>query len=70
MSKRRWPQITTTRREVIEARTLEGAVCTVVAWRNAEDGLVVSLDSTFRCSLALSPDTYAALLDALRRLGE
>lgn len=55
---------------VIEARTWGGADCTVIAWRNAEDGLVVSLDGTYRCALLLSPDTHDALLDALRRLGE
>ena len=68
MSTRRWPQIATERREVIEARTRAGGVCTMILWRNAEDGLVISLDATNRCSVALSPDTHDALLDALRRL--
>ncbi len=68
MSTRRWPQIATERREVIEARTRAGGACTMICWRNAEDGLVISLDSTNQCAVALSPDELDRLLGALHRL--
>ena len=42
---------------MIEARTRDGGVCAMICWRNAEAGLVLSLDSTNRCAVALSPDT-------------
>lgn len=64
-----WPSIADARRVVVVGRDhLHGGACTIVMWRNSRDGVVISLDSTWKAAVALDPRTLDDIVRGLQEL--
>ncbi len=68
MTHRRWPEILTARREVIETHTAEGEACTLLAVRDPDGRLGLYYHGGIRASAMLPPPVYEQLVAALSRL--
>ncbi|MGH3938937.1 MAG: hypothetical protein ACRDTG_09940 [Pseudonocardiaceae bacterium] len=64
-----WPSIADARRVAVVGRDhLQGGACTIVMWRNSQDGVVISLDSTWKTVVALDPQTLDEIVRGLLEL--
>lgn len=68
MTRHRWPEIVTDRREVIKTRTADGELCTLIALRESNGQLGLYYHGGFKSSAMLPPPVYEQLITALTRL--
>lgn len=68
MTRRRWPETVTARREVIETRTAEGEACTLIVLRDPDGQLGLYYHGGLRSSAMLPPPIYEQLVAALARM--
>lgn len=60
-------------RFAVTGRDIDGAACTLIGWRvrdRAQRAVVLTLDSTWRCVVVLTPAQAREVIDGLRRAVE